>query len=322
MTRPIDAGWLADRHRADLRAREHSRALVQTLAEHLSSVWGSRGTPVAVVDVGAGTGANQSWLGPALARALDVARTDAACTAPEDAPSGETEDVNSARWQQDWHLVDHDAELLSAVQSEPQPWLMDSTRHVGSVGDVEDVVKTLREPRVVSCSALLDLLTPSQIETLVRATVENAQAALWSLSVTGSVTLTPASADDALVMGLFDADQQRRDDPSIDSEALTGPTGWTRAVQSFSQWGWRVETAATPWHLGPQDAALTVRLLTERAEAARAVDHDPGVQHRLDQWLTRRLLEIDRGALEISVDHADILALPPKATSVQMSSPS
>lgn len=307
MTRPIDAGWLAERHRADLRAREHSRGLVQTLASHLGSAPAATPTDsVTVIDVGAGTGANQVWLGPALARAL----RSSVASAP------------AAGWHQDWHLIDHDAALLSAMQSDQQPPLLDSTRHVGSVDDVADLLKTVRAPRLVSCSALLDLLTPSQIDGLVRATVENASAALWSLSVTGAVTFAPAYPDDALVMGLFDADQQRRDDPLSGSQALAGPTGWARAVQSFRASGWRVETAKTPWHLGPQDRALTTRLLTERVEAARGVDQDPAVRDRLDAWLSQRLLDIDQDALQIWVDHADVLALPPKATSVQMSSPS
>ncbi|MGB3828898.1 MAG: hypothetical protein WA962_08985 [Ornithinimicrobium sp.] len=310
-SRPIEESWLSLRYRADERAREHSLALVHHLATHLvtappaqrtrgrsRSSAAQSGPSISVVDVGAGTGANQRWLGPRLDDALGQ--------------------VSS----QDWHLLDHDAALLRAVEDLTPSWLHSSTRHTGSVATVGELVRTTGSPRLVTCSALLDLLTPSQIEDLVASTVAHADAALWSLSVTGEVAFAPAYPEDALLVDRFNADQQRAESTPTGTHTLAGPVGWQHAVGAFERRGWRVQTAATPWVLGAGDEPLTRRLLTERAGAARLVSEDPDDERVIGRWLDRRLQDAERGRLEIRIDHTDVLALPVKSISEQTSSPS
>lgn len=309
--RPIEASWLALRYRADARAREHSLPLVRALAEHLMAAKrddGAKGPPlhppapdsshVTVVDVGAGTGANLRWLGPHLDQAL------------------------ASAIGQDWHLLDHDAALLEAVQDSQPTWLRGSTRHTGSVATVRSLLDTTTQPRAVSCSALLDLLTAAQIEDLVAATVAGADAALWSLSVTGDVALTPAYPEDELVAERFNHDQQRGTSTSTGLRALAGPDGWRVAANAFTERGWRVRTASTPWILGAGEEPLTRRLLTERAAAAHSVSRGARDQGVIETWLARRLEEVDLGRLHVRIDHADLMALPVKSISEQTSSPS
>lgn len=300
--RPIEASWLALRYRADARAREHSLSLVRAAAAHLRATSLLAPKPpaapaVVVVDVGAGTGANLRWLGPHLDQALESAL------------------------RQDWRLLDHDAALLDAVEETHPTWLRSSTRHTGAAGTLTTLLEAASPPLLVTCSALLDLLTPAQIDELVTATVAGADAALWSLSVTGKVDLTPGHADDARVSELFNSDQQRGTAPSAGVETLAGPDGWRLAAEAFTARGWSVTTVGSPWVLGTGDEPLVVRLLTERAAAASATDPGSKDQRLIESWLARRLKHLDVGVLSVRIDHTDLLALPVKSISEHTSSP-
>ncbi|MGB6021787.1 MAG: hypothetical protein WBG89_05610 [Ornithinimicrobium sp.] len=306
----IEASWLDLRYRADDRARQRSLPLVRDLAEHLlvvarprpadetSSKPVAQSPGLAVVDVGAGTGANLRWLGPRLDQALGSALT------------------------QEWDLLDHDAVLLEAVREDGAPWLRRSTRHTGSVATLAELLQTTEHPRVVSCSALLDLLTASQIDDLVVATVRWADAALWSLSVTGDVTFSPSHADDALLVQHFNKDQQRGAATATGRHSLAGPDGWRMAERAFIDQGWRVSLAHTPWILGTDDGPMIARLLTERAQAALKTTDGSADRQAIETWLALRLHQTERGQLEVRVDHQDLLALPVKSISEQTSSPS
>jgi hypothetical protein len=264
------------------------------LADALASS-GSATDPVSVVDVGAGTGANQTWLAPAL--------REAGFAGP-----------------QDWHLLDHDAGLLEvASRSTEELPGVHSTRHTARVTDVAGLLPRLRRPRVITCSALLDLLTAAEIDHLVGATLESGQAALWALSVTGTVAPTPQHPGDHLVSELFNADQQRTLD---DDRALLGPTAWSYAADRLRAGGWDVHTVSTPWQLGPADAALLRRWVDERADAAAGASDQVDVRSRVGSWAAARRSHLDDGVLSVRVGHTDLLALPDNVISVQTSSPS
>jgi len=262
------------------------------LADALAS---SGSGPVSVVDVGAGTGANQTWLAPAL--------REAGFAGP-----------------QDWHLLDHDADLLQvASRSTEELPGVHSTRHTARVADVAGLLPRLRRPRVITCSALLDLLTAAEVDHLVGATLESGQAALWALSVTGTVAPTPRHPGDHLVSELFNADQQRTLD---DDRALLGPTAWSHAADRLRAGGWEVHTVSTPWQLGPADAALLRRWVDERADAAAGASDQADVRSRVRSWAAARRSHLDDGVLSVRVGHTDLLALPDNVISVQTSSPS
>jgi hypothetical protein len=68
--------------------------------------------------------------------------------------------------------------------------------------------------------------------------------------------------------------------------------------------GYRIERAASPWRLGPEDATL-VRALAEGFAAA--VDETGAVpRHDVADWLA---LRVARGA-SCTVGHEDLLAVP------------
>ncbi|MCB1254191.1 MAG: hypothetical protein KDB39_13330 [Austwickia sp.] len=325
--RPIAADWLALRRALDERARAAADGLLTQVAEALTGPPGgldaSGGTlapaPVRVVDVGAGTGANRAYLEPRLP------------------------------FPTEWTLLDHDPALLAAPDN-------DGTRRV--LGGVEQLAQVLAglaadapaQPRWVTCSALLDLLTAAQLDQFVEAVAAARVPALCALTVTGVVAIDPADPDDELVRTAFDAHQARSE--------RCGPGAAAYAARAANAAGLVVRQVSTPWRVGadptsagdpttagaptsesdPTTRAFLHRYLSDRAAAAAehldragggtsdeatsdeanpgaANDATPAVETptaRVAGWLDRRLAAVAAGRLSLRVDHVDLLLLPPR----------
>ncbi|WP_082043702.1 class I SAM-dependent methyltransferase [Mobilicoccus massiliensis] len=266
-TRPVEADWLTLRRPADEAAREGTQRLLTRLWRDLRTCAGPEHEqrPVRIVDVGAGTGANQAWLAPRL-------------------PFPAT-----------WTLLDHDADLLHHPVATGQ-----GTRVHGGLDDLPRLVEADGTLTVVVGSALLDLLTYDELDTLATLLVETATPALFSLSVDGAVNLVPADDDDTLVADAFDAHQRR--------DGLAGASAADHFSSRLREAGAEVVDATTPWRLTAAQPDLLRRYLTDRA--AVAVEHDPALADRVEAWLERRLQQVDAGTLAVVVGHVDLLALP------------
>lgn len=334
--RPIAADWLALRRAADERARDAAAPLLADLTAHLAGLTAHladltahlggarRALPrpgadiVAVVDVGAGTGANRSYLAPRLP------------------------------FRTAWTLLDHDPALLGAEDNEG------CRRVLGGVAELPGLLAELGPgPRLVTCSALLDLLSAPDLDALVEAVLGAGVPALFALTVTGGVRIEPADPDDELVREAFDAHQARAGRPgpgaaeyvaaavrarsalrgsgvsegegrgtpeSQGARVLTAPTPWLLGATSSSAPNWRGEGHTVP---ESAEAGFLRRYLTDRAAAAveqvgdgvRVGDTATGMSAgeklaRIDAWLDRRLAEVETGTLRIRVDHVDVLILP------------
>lgn len=298
LERPIAADWLGLRRAPDEAAREAAGGLLARLAaaydgpgadDNAGRARGSldgrgRSTEsgahgIAVIDVGAGTGANRAYLQPRL-------------------PFPTT-----------WTLLDHDPALLADGGNT-------GCRRV--LGGIETIPALLAElaprPRLVTCSALLDLLSAAELDALVAAVLDAGVPALFALTVTGGVRIDPADEADALVGQAFDAHQARAGRP--------GPGAASYVERAARAAGAAVHRATTPWRVGAQDAgavAFLGRYLTDRADAAaehaaeHARRHCPGGGSdaaRVAGWLSRRLAALDAGDLRLVVDHVDLLVLP------------
>lgn len=271
VSRPVPADWLSLRRQADHTAREAALPLVREAVAAL----GAEDAPVRVIDVGAGTGSNQAWLADRL-----------------------------APLEQHWILVDHDADLIDAVDPVAPPSVSSLTRRIATVAELPDVVAEGEGPVLFTCAALLDLLSPEDAAVLVDAIARTGSAALLSLSVTGDVSIDPPHPADAAITAAFDA-HQRRDD-------LLGPDAADHVAALLRDRGQRVEVAATPWRLDAADQApLLQRYLHDRADVA--IEHDPALADLVAAWRAERQGQIDRGALIVRVGHADILSLPATA---------
>lgn len=278
--RPVAGDWLALRAPADAAARENSLSLVARLVRSWERA-APAGTSVApeeetvvVVDLGAGAGANRAWLAGHL-------------------PG-----------PQRWVLLDHDRDLLDRAVAAAREEEADVVPvHAG----VEDLGRVLAEHpagrRLVTCSALLDLLTREQIRELARVLDEARVPALLALTVDGEVLLDPPHQLDAPVLGAFEDHQHRGE--------LAGTDAVRLAAEALRERSMVVDVEPTPWWVTDQDWArpLLERFLADRADAA--VEHRPELTAEAHAWLRTRLVDCARGRLRATVGHADVLALPP-----------
>jgi len=215
-----------------------------------------------VRDLGCGTGSLARWLAPLLPGAKR------------------------------WILVDRDPALLEHAAA-ITPFPVEPVR-----GDVTELTAAdLAESDLVTCSALLDLLTSGEVDRLAAVCAEARTPALFTLSVAGAVTLDPARPEDAAIEAAFN-DHQRRVEGG---RRLLGPDAPAAAAAAFERAGATVITRPSPWRLGPERAALTAEWL--RGWAGAAVEQCPDLQ--LDRYLSERVANPPAA----TIGHVDLLAI-------------
>ncbi|MFJ6658161.1 SAM-dependent methyltransferase [Streptomyces sp. NPDC091377] len=265
--------WLELREPADAAAR--ATDLLGPLRAALRA--GSDGTATVVHDLGCGTGSMGRWLAPRL-----------------DGP-------------QHWVLHDRDPHLLRlAAAGSPRSAAHGSTVTVetrgGDLARLTPASLTGTSPAsLVTASALLDVLRAEEIDTLAAACVSAGCPTLLTLSVAGRVDLTPEDPLDGVLTEAFNAHQRR--------EGLLGPDAVTAAATAFSTRGAEVHLRPAPWRLGPAQAPLLTAWL--RGWVTAAVEQSPSLGPRAARYLSARLEALDAAALDITVHHTDLLALPP-----------
>ena len=258
----FDPSWLALREGADAAAR--ASELLDPLRAALPP-----DEPLVIWDLGCGTGALGRWLSGRL------------------------------RGPQHWILHDRDPELLDLARdnvyltADGTPATIETRK--GDIGSLR--AADLVGASLVTASALLDVLTASEVEAIAAAV---ACPALLTLSVVGRVRLTPADPFDAEIAAAFDAHQRR--------DGLLGPDAVTVATEAFGRRGASVRTRPSPWRLGPARAELTAAWL--RGWVGAAVEQRPELAAEADVYLRRRLAECAEGGLTAEIHHLDLLALP------------
>ncbi len=300
--KPFASDWLSLREAADARAR--SSALTARLKDWLPP---RSHRPLAIIDLGCGTGSNLRYLAPRLP------------------------------FSQRWRLLDNDPELLARVTPPDDPpnapleWRChqeDLARWLRAPDSMHDALK---DCDLVSGTALLDLFSANWLETLAEGCVDAGAAVLMTLSVDGDWRFVSDGPDDlvvhdARVLALF-RDHQRRDKglgPALGGEA---PTFLARCLERR---GYRVELAASPWRLATEagDEALGIALIDGWYQAAveqAAVEQAAMEQAAMEQaasissrstsawlkdwWLWRRM-QFREGLVTLEVGHLDLLALP------------
>lgn len=166
----VEATWLAAREGADAAARSATEAgLLPALRHRLAA----SPAVVDVIDIGAGTGANQRWLRPRLGR------------------------------PQRWTHLDHDPDILRHAYG-----IGPTTTVVGGLDRLPALIERADHP-LITGSALLDVLTTDDLDQLCTTVIRTGTPALFSLSVTGEWRLDPPDPLDDSVRAAFDAHQQR-----------------------------------------------------------------------------------------------------------------
>nr|WP_221379457.1 class I SAM-dependent methyltransferase [Actinoplanes polyasparticus] len=221
--------------------------------------------PVHVIrDLGCGTGSMARWLAPRLAT------------------------------PQHWILADLDPKLLHYATSHVR---LPEVSVEGALSDVTALTAAdLDGTDLVTCSALLDLLTEAEIDSLVATLASARVTALFTLSVAGEVSLDPARPEDAAVAGAFDEHQRR----VVDGRRLLGPDAPAYAARAFEKAGATVVTRPSAWQLGPQLPELTAEWLRGWVSAAQEQRPEVGG----DGYLAARLEQLPSA----SVGHVDLLA--------------
>ena len=221
--------------------------------------------PLLVHDLGSGTGSMARWLAPRLPK------------------------------PQHWVLHERDPGLLALAARRLPPGVSVECR----VGDLTRLTAAdLADASLVTCSALLDMLTAAEIEALVAACA--GRPALLTLTVVGAVRLDPPHPLDTAVAAAFDAHQRR----TVGARTLAGPDAADLAVTAFRNRGIAVEVRETPWRLGPEPLA---RAWFDGWLGA-ALEHDPDLSAQLNGYVPSRMEQLRTGRLTVCVGHRDLYA--------------
>jgi hypothetical protein len=216
-------------------------------------------------DLGGGSGAMGRWLAPRLPR------------------------------PQHWVVHDRDAELLElAVAAPPDSATVEARRSDIAWLEPDD----LAGASLITASALLDLLTADELVRLLRVCMGRPM--LFTLTVVGRVTLTPADPLDASIGAAFNAHQRRG--------RLLGPDAVAAALEDLSATRAEVYIRPSPWRLEPAHADLTAEWLD--GWVAAACEQEPALALAAGPYLDERLAQAAAGELAVTVDHADLLVLP------------
>lgn len=265
----LSPDWLALREPADAAAR--APGLVAALRPLLAP------GPLVVHDLGCGTGSMGRWLAPLL-------------------PG-----------PQHWVLHDREPGLLAAAAR-----ALPLTAADGAAVTVETRQRDLAtvDPGelagagLVTCSALLDMLTATEVERLVGLCTDAGCPALLTLSVVGRVELDPPDPLDGVVGAAFNAHQRR----TTGGRRLLGPDAVDLAAGLFARLGAEIVRRPSPWRLGPAHAAL--------AEAwfegwwGAACEQRPELDVVATAWLAGRRAAAAAGWLRVTVHHDDLLVRP------------
>ncbi len=291
----FSADWLALRESFDREARGAASASFDL--EGLAARLRGGNTALTVLDLACGTGANLRELAPRLGGV------------------------------QRWTLVDHDPRLLAAAPGAMASWARtrglsvaasaDGLRIEGAGLDVEvewlpcDLVQPFDAAlfgrhRLITASALLDLVSAPWIDGLARCARDAEAAVLFALSVDGSVEWQPAFSGDEDVHRLFASHRRgaKGFGPALGGDAVQ------HAAARLSALGYDVAQAASDWHIDSRDGARSIAMLRAMIEgtAAAAQAQDPALAS-IEGWRAMRLERIEQAALRVG--HRDLLATLP-----------
>lgn len=268
--------WLALREPVDHRSR--SARVGVALRDWAQARWSRTGRPLAIVDLAAGTGANCRYLGDRL-------------PVP-----------------QAWRLIDRDPRLLEQAAERfdrgPSPRSRPSTVLSIAVEALDlaavDLAEVVRGADLVTCSALLDLVSPAWLAALVAAVARRRQAFLAALTYDGCMRWAMADPDDARVVALVNRHQ--RGDKGFG--AALGPDATPALDAMIADTGASLVAGDSDWVLGPDEAALQAALLPMWAQAAKQVA--PAEAAGIDAWLARRLDGVATIGSLLVVGHRDV----------------
>jgi hypothetical protein len=289
------ADWLALREPFDRAAREAAARSLDLPG--LASRLRGDDSMLTVLDLACGTGANLRELAPRLCGF------------------------------QRWLLVDHDPLLLGALPGAFEAWTraLGFELHPAESGlridgpDWSAEIQVLRidlavaldtvpfaGARLVTASALLDLVSVAWLDALIGHVRSTSGAALFALTVDGRATWQPRVVGDEEIHRLF-MSHQRRDKgfgPAMGIEAAR------LAAERFALAGYEVIQTASDWRIDASDGAQGASMFNAMVDgmANAALEQAPLADALVSGWRGQRMGLTGRSCL--SVGHRELLAVP------------
>jgi hypothetical protein len=262
----FSAEWLALREPYDRRARNAD--VLKAVARRFQDR-----TAVAVVDLACGAGASVRAIGPCL-------------------PA-----------RQSWRLADNDLGLLAraSAQARPPQFTVDA-RVIDLARDLELALDGPLD--LITCSALLDLVSASWLERLIVETAARRLPLYAALSYDGKVALDPPDPLDAEIVAAVNRHQRRDKGFGV----ALGPAAAAQAIKQFERIGYSVEEGRSDWVFGADDVAIQNETLSGWAGAARELNELP--VERIIAWLTQRREWVADRRARMRVGHIDLFAVP------------
>jgi trans-aconitate methyltransferase len=277
----FSADWLQQREPFDAAARD-AAALELQLPTQWQALRFAAQRPLRIIDLACGTGSNVRWLAPRLGG------------------------------DQQWLMVDHDADLLGRLPQQLQPTQAQALAFKADIQTQQANLMTELETLpwaaadLVTASALLDLVGEDWLYRLVALVVRHQVPVLMALNVDGHHEWSTQDDLDADVAHGF-AQHQRRDKGM---GAALGADAAPVLRIALQQAGYRVHCARSDWVLDGQANASALNLQRNllAGMAAAAAEHAPNVAAQVRGWQRRRwALAVHT---QMRVGHIDVWAVP------------
>jgi len=153
---------------------------------------------------------------------------------------------------------------------------------------------------LVTCSALLDLMSLEWVETLADHLSHRKIPFYAALSYDGVMEWNPVDPDDGVVTTAFNRHQQTDKGLGL----ALGPRASRATAAVFSAKGYAAQLANSPWEIDPEQALLHDMLLNGIVDAAK----ETGVQ-AAQKWAERRRATLHES--HVTIGHIDVLMTPP-----------
>ena len=277
----FSADWLQQREPFDAVARDAAAHALQ-LPNRWQPLRPAAQRPWRIIDLACGAGSNLRWLAPRLGG------------------------------DQQWLMVDHDADLLMRLPQQLQPTQAQALAFRADIQPQQANLMTELETLpwaaadLVTASALLDLVGADWLHRLVALVVRHRVPVLMALNVDGRHEWSTHDDLDADVAQGFEQHQRRDKGMGAALGADAAPV----LRSALQQAGYRVHCARSDWALDGQANASALNLQRKllAGMAAAATEQTPHMAAQVGAWQQRRwALAVHT---QLRVGHIDVWAVP------------
>ncbi|MDX5592237.1 glycosyl transferase family 1 [Pseudovibrio sp. SPO723] len=263
------ADWLDLRREADRSARDTK--IEKIFLDYLEGVR-EGSSPVRLVDIATGTGANLALLHDKL------------------------------EGPQHWTLLDHDQDLLNEIRPPNTPSEITIVPQLADLSAQRSFAHFDGAHGIVT-TAFLDLVSRNWVTRFVKAVTDGRQPFLATLTYNGEVSFSHPHRHDGVIMDAVNMHQKTDKGFGL----ALGPAAAQVCAQVFRDAGYEVHTAPSNWVLGNRYSSLLRDLIRGWAQAAVEI----GIPKALaDDWKQERLSLSQNSSAEVTVGHTDFVALP------------